>query len=93
MKRYSKRCFIGIVCLLFIAPALLYAKPDKIDGENYPSGRIPQEIKNNKYPRTYFPNTEKLGKNEMRIIALGTGMPTQTPNNKSAAFLVASMTI
>ena len=88
MQKSSMKLFIVIVCLLFAVPALLHAKPDKVDGENYPSGRIPQEIKNNKYPRTYFPNTEKLGKNEMRIIALGTGMPTQTPNNKSAAFLV-----
>ena len=88
MKHQCTRFFIILLCLLFAVPTLLYAKPDKVDGENYPSGRIPQEIKNNKYPRTYFPNTEKLGKNEMRIIALGTGMPTQTPNNKSAAFLV-----
>lgn len=88
MQKSSMKLFIVIVCLLFAVPALLHAKPDKVDGENVPSGRIPQEIKNNKYPRTYFPNTEKLGKNEMRIIALGTGMPTQTPNNKSAAFLV-----
>jgi hypothetical protein len=51
------------------------AKPDKIDGNNYPVGRIPQEIKDNKYPRTYYPNTEKIGKDEMRITALGTGMP------------------
>ena len=88
MKRYSMRCFIVIACLLFAVPALLYAKPDKVGGENYPSGRIPQKIKNNKYPRTYFPNTEKLGRNEMRITALGTGMPTQSPSNASAAFLV-----
>ena len=53
------------------------AKPDDVDGVNVPSGRIPQEIKNNKYPRTYYPNTEKLGKDEMRITALGTGMPNQ----------------
>jgi len=88
MKRYIVICFIGIVCLMFAVPALLYSKPDKIDGENYPSGRIPQEIKNSKYPRTYYPNTEKLAKDEMRITALGTGMPTQTPSNASAAFLV-----
>ena len=25
---------------------------------------------------TYFPNTEELGKDEMRITALGTGLPT-----------------
>ena len=88
MKRNLLIWFTGTLLLAFIAPTMLYAKPDKIDGQNYPSGRIPQEIKNNKYPRTYFPNTEKLGENEIRIVALGTGMPTQTPNNKSAAFLV-----
>ena len=75
-----------ITCLLFTSPAV--TKPNKVDGENYPSGRIPQVIKNNKYPRTYFPNTEKLGKNEMRITAIGTGMPNQTPTNAAACFLV-----
>ena len=88
MKKYIMRCFIGIACLLFVVPTLLYAKPDKVVGEHYPSGRIPQKIKNNKYPRTYFPNTEKLAKDEMRITALGTGMPNQSPSNVAAAFLV-----
>ena len=64
------------------------AKPDKVDGFNVPEGRIPQEIRDNRYPRTYFPGTEKLGKDEMRIVALGTGMPTQSPSNASASFLV-----
>jgi ribonuclease Z len=75
-----------VTFLLFTSS--MFAKPDKVDGENYPSGRIPQAIKNNKYPRTYFPNTEKLGKNEMRITAIGTGMPNQTPTNAAACFLV-----
>jgi ribonuclease Z len=64
------------------------AKPDKVDGVNVPSGRIPQEIKNNRYPRTFYPNTEKLSKDEMRIYALGTGMPNQSPSNVAACFLV-----
>jgi len=67
---------------------IVSAKPDNVDGVNVPEGRIPQEIKNNRYPRTYYPNTEKLGKDEMRITALGTGMPTQSPSNASASFLV-----
>ncbi len=84
---------IGIKAGLAIMMASLLAlpvlaKPDKVDGNNYPSGRIPQEIKNNKYPRSYFPNTEKIGKDEMRITACGTGMPTQTPTNAAACFLV-----
>ena len=41
-------------------------KPDKVYGVNVPSGRIPQEIKNNRYPRTYYPNTQRLAKDEMR---------------------------
>ncbi len=65
-----------------------FAKPDKVDGFNVPEGRIPQEISDNRYPRTYFPGTEKVGKDEMRIVALGTGMPTQSPSNAAASFLV-----
>lgn len=86
-----KKIIAHLVILLFCLGCLHYtalAKPDKVDGVNVPSGRIPQDIKNNKYPRTFYPNTEKLGKGEMRITALGTGMPTQTPSNKSASFLV-----
>jgi len=64
------------------------AKPDTVDGFNVPSGRIPQEIKEDRYPRTYYPNTERFAKNEMRIVALGTGMPNQSPSNVSASFLV-----
>lgn len=68
--------------------SMALAKPDKVDGVNVPGGRIPQTIKDNKYPRTYFPGTEKLGNDEMRITALGTGMPNQSPSNVAASFLV-----
>ncbi|MFB3090829.1 MAG: MBL fold metallo-hydrolase [Gammaproteobacteria bacterium] len=80
--------FISGVISLCLFTAIVIAKPDKVDGINVPSGRIPQEIKDNKYPRTYFPGTERVGKDEMRITALGTGMPTQSPSNAAAAFLV-----
>jgi ribonuclease Z len=76
----------AICASVLVVPA--HAKPDKVDGMNVPSGRIPQEIRNNRYPRTYYPNTEKLGRNEMRITALGTGMPNQSPSNVAASFLV-----
>jgi ribonuclease Z len=37
----------------------------------------------------YYPNTEELGADEMRVIALGTGLPTPlTAKQKSAAWLV-----
>ena len=65
-----------------------WAKPHKVDGVNYPEGRVPQKISNNRYPRSYFPNTEKLGPAEMRVTAVGTGMPNQSPTNAAACFLV-----
>jgi ribonuclease Z len=68
--------------------SMAWAKPDKVDGINVPGGRIPQEIKDNRYPRTYFPGTERLGADEMRITALGTGMPNQSPSNVASSFLV-----
>ncbi len=35
----------------------------------------------------YFPNSEDLGPNEMRVIACGTGMPTARPSQAAACFL------
>ena len=40
-----------------------------------PNGRSLSPIRNGVYPQDYFPNTETLAPDEMRIIALGTGMP------------------
>lgn len=37
---------------------------------------------------SYFPNTETLGPDEMRVIACGTGMPTARPKQAAACFLV-----
>ena len=39
-----------------------------------PNGRALTPIKNGVYPRTYAPNTERLGPKEMRVTALGTGI-------------------
>ena len=55
---------------------------------NVPKGRTPAPIVDGVYPATYFPNTELLGPDEMRITALGTGMPNQTRAAVSISFLV-----
>ena len=60
-------------------------KDNLIDGELYPHGYTPMEIKNGVYPRDYYPNTEKLGPKEMRVIALGTGMPNVITGNQKAS--------
>ncbi len=82
---------IKIALLLLMASVLAlpsYAKPDKVKGYNVPSGRVPQAVSNNKYPHSYFPGTELLGKAEMRITALGTGMPQPSPSNAASSFMV-----
>lgn len=53
-----------------------------------PNGRSASPIENGVYPASYFPNTEILGEAEMRITALGTGMPNQTKAAVSISFLV-----
>ena len=56
--------------------------------DNMPSGRTPSAIVDGQYPASYFPNTELLGEDEMRITALGTGMPNQTRAAVSISYLV-----
>ena len=56
--------------------------------DNLPLGRSAAGIQNGGYPATYFPNTEVLGADEMRITALGTGMPNQTKRAVSISYLV-----
>ena len=36
----------------------------------------------------YYPGTEAIGPNEMRVVALGTGQPTVRPKQAAASFLV-----
>ncbi len=86
--KYIYSIVLAAICLSIYLIGTAWAKPDKVDGVNVPFGRIPQEIIDNKYPRTYFPGTEKVGKDEMRVTALGTGMPNQSPSNVAASFLV-----
>jgi len=56
--------------------------------DNMPLGRTPAAIVDGQYPSSYFPNTELLGPDEMRITALGTGMPNQTRAAVSISYLV-----
>ncbi len=46
------------------------------------------ETKAAKERDSYFPNTEPLAPDEMRVVALGTGMPTARPKQAAACFLV-----
>ncbi len=60
--------------------------PDNIvDGELYPDGFTPAKIVDGKYPRQYYPNTERVGPKEMRVVALGTGMPNVITKRQKAS--------
>ena len=66
-----------------------WAAQDKQSAQdNTPLGRNPVAIVDGQYPASYFPNTELLGSDEMRITALGTGMPNQTRAAVSISYLV-----
>ena len=56
--------------------------------DSVPIGRKPAAIVDGQYPASYFPNTELLGADEMRLTALGTGMPNQTRAAVSISYLV-----
>ena len=56
--------------------------------DNTPRGRTATAIVDGQYPASYFPNTELLGADEMRITALGTGMPNLTRAAASICYLV-----
>ena len=56
--------------------------------DNLPVGRTATAIVDGQYPASYFPNTELLGDDEMRVTALGTGMPNQTRAAVSISYLV-----
>ncbi len=61
---------------------------DQDPQDNLPRGRTASPIVDGQYPASYFPNTELLGADEMRITALGTGMPNQTKRAVSISYLV-----
>ena len=79
---FRKLTTIGLMSA-FVASTIAYQATAEM-----PDGRTAVEIKDGVYPSSYFPNTEILGADEMRITALGTGMPNQTKAAVSISFLV-----
>ena len=82
MHRITKPILI-VIALSLTSLAIAQSRPDAL-----PSGRSAAAIVDGNYPASYFPNTELLGPAEMRITALGTGMPNQTKRSVSISYLV-----
>jgi len=71
------------LAISFVSGAMAQGAADAM-----PRGRTATTIFDGVYPASYFPNTEVLGPAEMRITALGTGMPNQTKKAVSISYLV-----
>ena len=79
---------IAIIRCLYVIAGLAVASIAAAAPDATPKGRTPAAIVDGQYPASYFPNTEILGADEMRITALGTGMPNQTKAAVSISYLV-----
>ena len=64
--------------LMLMTPFYLFSAGGKVKG--------PNEIAPNRY--VYYPGTEVLAEDEIRVIACGTGMPDQRMGQASACFLM-----
>ncbi len=82
------KSFSRVLATLLVTASLVSTAFAEGAKDNMPMGRTATAIVDGKYPASYFPNTELLGADEMRITALGTGMPNQTRAAVSISYLV-----
>ena len=59
-----------------------------MSNRNETNDDVQSPVKANPNRDTYYPMTEDLGVDEMRITSLGTGMPNQRPAQAAACFLI-----
>ena len=74
--------------LITFAIGAIFVAAFGLDNLGNAQSDAPQDTTAKKYSRSFFPNTEQLAANEMRITALGTGMPNVAYGSASASFLV-----
>jgi ribonuclease Z len=72
---------------LALAIAVGYVVDKPLSAEGKPPANV-SPVKALAERDTYFPGTEDLAPDEMRIVALGTGMPSARPKQAAACFLV-----
>ena len=87
-KKYQTKWTAACACAVIVTVGQLSPTADAQTADALPKGRKASAIVDGKYPASYYPNTEILGAAEMRITALGTGMPNQTKMAVSISYLV-----
>jgi ribonuclease Z len=91
----AKKTFIGASLAVVVASVYLWGHTDGRNGKELSGNAMAQNppavspVAVAARPRdTYYPNTEDLAEDEMRVIACGTGMPTTRAAQAAACFLV-----
>ncbi len=97
MARKTRSTLIGAAVLTALAVGIFLGR-----GTNVGQGEVPliqsanaasetpafSPVKSLSERDVYFPGTEDLAPNEMRVVACGTGMPNSRPKQAAACFLV-----
>ena len=84
LKRTIPFCCLTLFATLFVSAQVFGSASSQAQE---PAEISPTMVRDN--PRdVYYPNTEDLASDEMRVIACGTGMPTQRMAQAAACFLV-----
>ncbi len=95
----SKFLFLAMVAVVIVAVAGVYMKGRYDERAGKESPLMGQAVEANDKPTVsptkargdrgaYYPNTEDLAADEMRIISCGTGMPNQRPSQAASCWLV-----
>jgi ribonuclease Z len=88
----ARKTAIGVVFVLGLVAGLMLARHDVLPistvAAKTEQARPPVSPVEARERDTYYPNTEDLAEDEMRVIACGTGMPTTRAAQAAACFLV-----
>jgi ribonuclease Z len=85
--RFSRKNYLTVAAILGSIALAMYVSGDNVKAASSAEAGAVTESAGRR--PSYFPNTEELAPDEMRIIALGTGLPTPiTRAQKSTGFMV-----
>jgi len=83
MKRTGARLVVGLLVVSALTAAYVVGRSTDSTAvaQTSPTGVVDDRD-------VYYPGTEELAPDEMRVVALGTGMPSVRPKQAAACFLV-----